>query len=503
MLYVCLIVVFASIVLHDQVGGNLPYELLGISPGSTMTLWLVPVLHVVMGVVIQAAAIRAYHAIERTNRLRPIESLDAIVAAARICGALLTAVSVCLLGYLDAVRSVVGDTVLLDEALTIAPFLLLIVAGWWSVYPVERIVRDSTLVRDLDEGRPIYPPPTRWQFVWSHARHQLFILLVPMVLLSAWGDATEAVLRAAVHQADGGSGWLAPLGRFVITQSNAAQLTYAAVKLSGLLLIVAAAPLLIRRIWDTTPLVEGAIAQGLLKMCEQQGVKVRRLLVWRTGGTMINGAVLGMVGGARYILLTDALLDYLPGHFVQAVMAHEIGHVRCKHVPWLTATLFAVSGVCLVAADLVLTHLVGIDVNHASPSLQLAASGGAVVVAVFAFGYVSRRFEWQADAFAVKHISAHTPPTDDPAAPWQPSVTVTRPAVAAMCGALETVAVANHLPRDRFTFRHGSISTRINRLLQLEGIPLDRLPIDRGVRRIKLLIGLSCLLVIAATLGLL
>jgi hypothetical protein len=69
-----------------------------------------------------------------------------------------------------------------------------------------------------------------------------------------------------------------------------------------------------------------------------------------------------------------------------------------------------------------------------------------------------------------------------------------------MCGALETVAVANHLPRDRFTFRHGSISTRINRLLSLEGVPLDRLPIDRDVRQIKLLVGLGCLLVVGVTL---
>jgi Zn-dependent protease with chaperone function len=286
------------------------------------------------------------------------------------------------------------------------------------------------------------------------------------------------------------------------TRSPIVEFVYYALKLSGLLVIVAAAPLLIRRVWDTTPLSEGPIAEGLLKMCSQQRVKVRELLIWRTGGTMINGAVLGVVGGARYILLTDALLDFLPNHFVQAVMAHEIGHVRCKHVPWLTASLFAASGVCLVLFDKLALGTLGVDINHVPAPVQLGASAVSLVAAIAAFGYVSRRFEWQADAFAVKHLSAHTAPTDDAAAQWHPSKTVTRPSIAAMCGALETVAVANHLPRGRFTFRHGSIATRIDRLLSLEGVDLERLPIDAASTRLKWGISACCIFVVASAFGL-
>lgn len=507
MLYVCLIVVFASLVLRDQAGVDLPLHELGLQMRPGVALWLIPALHAVLALTVHLVARRSLATIERTHRLHPIETLDTLVTASRIAGAALTAVGVCVLGYLDAVRSITGDTILLDEALTVLPFLLMVVAGWWSTYPVERIVRDSTLVRDLDEGRPIYPPPSRAEYVWGQTRHQLFILLVPMVMLTVWGESIDTLLHAADAQAtaaaEGGPhGWLVPVGRWFQTRSVTVELIYYALKLAGLLLIVAAAPLLIRRIWDTTPLTDGSIAEGLLKMCNQQRVKVRALLVWRTGGTMINGAVLGMIGGARYILLTDALLDFLPNHFVQAVMAHEIGHVRCRHVPWLTATLFAASGVCLVAFDYLLEWTLGADINHAPPPVQLGASAVALGIAVAAFGYVSRRFEWQADAFAVRHISAHTPPTDDPAAPWTPSATVTRPAIAAMCGALETVAVANHLPRDRFTFRHGSIATRIERLLTLEGVPLERLPIDASSRRIKLAIGLGCVLVLVFAFGL-
>ncbi|MBY0309147.1 MAG: M48 family metalloprotease [Phycisphaerales bacterium] len=507
MLYVCLIVAFGSIILRDQAGPRPPFASLGLSVEPGLSLWLVPALHAFLALVVHAASRRAAARIERTNRLTPVEELDSVIAASRIAGAMLTAASVVMFGFLDAIRSVTGDLILVDESLALAPFLLLVVTGWWSSYPVERTVRDSTLIRDLDEGRPIYTPPSRGAYVWAQTRHQLFILLVPMVLLTLWGESVEQLVSLAQTQAeaqatDGVHRLLAPIGRFFAARSTTAELVYLAVKLAGLLLIVAAAPLLIRRVWDTVPLQSGSVADGLLRMCRQQGVKVRRLLVWRTGGTMINGAVLGVVGGARYILLTDALLDFLPNHYVQAVMAHEIGHVRCRHVPWLTATLFAASGVSLVAADLVLRWLLGVTINQVASPIQVSACAAALAVAVGAFGYVSRRFEWQADAFAVKHISAHTPPTDDPAAAWAPSATVTRPAIAAMTGALETVAVANHLPRDRFTFRHGSIRTRIDRLLALDGVPLARLPIDRSAARLKLAVAVGSVLVLAAAFGL-
>jgi STE24 endopeptidase len=513
LLHVCIIVVFASLILRGQLAGPLlggeDGGLLGV--GWTLSngtlLWLIPVLHLFIAAVVDVAARRALKQVERNSSLRPVETLDLVVMAARVTAALLTAVSVCLLGFLDAVRSVTwGDTVFIDEALTVLPFLLVVVAGWWSSYPIEKLLRESVLVRDLDEGRPIYPVPARASYVWGQVRHQLFILLLPMAVLVIWGDTIDLVAQTATDRfhaasrpggAPAGGGWLGGLGAWISGHREAASLAYYILKLSGLALIVAAAPLAIRRVWDTVPLRDGSVAEGLLRMCRLQRVKVRELLVWRTGGTMINGAVLGILGSARFILLTDALLDVLPNHCVQAVMAHEIGHVRCRHVPWLTATLFAASGTALVAMNAALNLLLGLDIDHLPGAWQLALSALALGFAILAFGYVSRRFEWQADAFAVKHFSEHTPPTDDATAPWAPSPTATRPAVKAMCAALDIVATANHLPKKRFTFRHGSIATRIARLESLEGVPVDRLPIDAVSRRVKWAIGLGCIVVLA------
>ena len=43
-------------------------------------------------------------------------------------------------------------------------------------------------------------------------------------------------------------------------------------------------------------------------MLADNGVRMSRILVWRTGGVMLNGAVVGFVPAARYLLLTDAVI---------------------------------------------------------------------------------------------------------------------------------------------------------------------------------------------------
>ena len=111
---------------------------------------------------------------------------------------------------------------------------------------------------------------------------------------------------------------------------------------------------------------------------------------------------------------------------------------------------------------------------------------------LLAFGWVSRRFEWQADAFAAQQLA------DAPTVPGENSDRVTPDAVAAMAGALEAVARLNHIPMLKFSFRHGSIATRIERLTGLVGRPIRALPIDRQVAAIKVVAGLLFALVLGA-----
>ena len=87
------------------------------------------------------------------------------------------------------------------------------------------------------------------------------------------------------------------------------------------------------------------------------------------------------------------------------------------------------------------------------------------------FGWVSRRFERQADAFAVRHMAEGEHVDAD--------------AVGVMTRALERVATLNHVPVARRSWRHGSIAWRQDYLHSLVGTSVDVSPIDRTVTRIK------------------
>jgi STE24 endopeptidase len=251
----------------------------------------------------------------------------------------------------------------------------------------------------------------------------------------------------------------------------------AAAQVVGMVMVLSLMPVVMRRVWDTVALESGPLREALHAMCRDHRVRIRELLVWRTQGAMINGAVMGFAGPLRYILLTDALLEHLPERQVEAVMAHELGHVRRRHMVWLgggaLAAVLLGTGAAKWAAD-----RWAAEWSHTAWFEGLIAVAG-LGLALVLFGFVSRRFEWQADAFAVQHLSGQRA--------GAPPVLVSESAVAAMSGALDAVARLNGIPRRRFTWRHGSISDRQRRLALLVGQRADRLAVDRQVRVVKLL----------------
>ena len=95
------------------------------------------------------------------------------------------------------------------------------------------------------------------------------------------------------------------------------------------------------------------------------------------------------------------------------------------------------------------------------------------------FGWVSRRFERQADAFAATSLSRD--PED------RPLPVVSEAGIDAMGSALMDVSGSSGVPSRRFSWRHGSIDSRIRHLRSLAGVEIGSVPIDRTVRRINAL----------------
>ncbi len=401
------------------------------------------------------------------------------------------------LGTLRWLRSVTGDLVLVDELILLAPTLAMLVAGWAMYYPIERRVREAAIIGRLDTGRPIYPLLTRGQYVVSQVRHQMALILVPLLLILTWAQLVQRYLPAD---------W-----RILGHDPEPVLL------IAGAGTVFLLAPLIIRHVWDTAPLPAGELRDRLLAMCARHRVGVRELLLWRTFGGMINAAVMGLVPRLRYILLTDALLEMVRREQVEAVMAHELAHVRRHHMFWLLAAALGSLGLLELGYLLLFSAIAGVLPEPgsqapmivqagwlgelgamlawlASPQTVLGMTVGAAVVTwIGVFGWVSRRIERQADTFAVQHLAGEKP---EPARNAAGHVLVDAESVQTMVAALQAVADLNHIPPGRRSWRHGSIAWRQRYLRRLVGQRVDRLAIDRQMRWIKLA-SAAALLVVA------
>jgi len=383
--------------------------------------------------------------------------------------------NVLILNQVGIVRFRMGDLVLIDELVVLAGPILAVMSLWWWHYPIVRRLQEATLIRHLDMGQPVYPIWTRWQYVLAQVRLHFVLLLLPILLILTWGELLEVCWP---FEADGG-----------VLSATVAQ---PVLLFFGVGCIFLFAPVMIRFLWDTKPMPACFLREQLESMCRAHRIRIRTILVWNTFGGMTNAAVMGLIAPVRYVLLSDALLDSMNDREVEAVMAHELGHVRRHHLPWLAIALLALFGLTDTLGDLMINgvpwsdEMVMVEMNpphHPPPtttesSIDPIRTGIEFCIALAAFGWVSRRFERQADTFAVQHLSGMTrrEGQDKP---------VTDMAIGAMCQALRIVAECSHIPVTRRSWRHGSIAFRIRYLQKLEGLACEKLPIDRLVRWIK------------------
>lgn len=412
----------------------------------------------------------------------PIIAAERMARFARAAIVVNHIVVVLVFGWLGTVRSFVGNVIFLDEFIAVLPPLLGLIGLWWAYYPIERRLRDAMLIRRLDDGRPVYPTPSRGGYVWLQVRLHLLLLLIPILAIVA---VSECIERFADSYAPIASiEWIKSIGRLAVA--------------AGVFIL---SPLLARLLLDVHPLPPGEVREPLLDVCRRHKVRVRELLIWNTNGTMINAAVMGLIGPLRYVLITDALLETLRQEQVRAVMAHEIGHVRRHHMPWLVACLMASF---ILATPLVELPMRGIEAlgwirsQTVVDLLSLASTAGQLIIGLCVFGWICRRFERQADTFAVQHLSGMGEPTakasDDSAAPVaDPAQPISLEAVNAMRSALNTIAHLNSIDPERPSWRHGSIAWRVRYLRSIIGRPTARLPIDRTIRWIKVAVALVLL----------
>lgn len=157
-----------------------------------------------------------------------------------------------------------------------------------------------------------------------------------------------------------------------------------------------------------TPLPEGELRSRLVALGERTGFRAGAIEVMDgSRRSAHSNAFFTGFGRFRRVVLYDTLVAQLSPEELEAVLAHEIGHYRCGHVP----KLLALSAAGLAAGFAALAALIrwhgfaggfGFPPGALAPSFLLCGLLAGTVTFWLSplFSALSRRYEYEADAFA-------------------------------------------------------------------------------------------------------
>ncbi|OEU53569.1 MAG: hypothetical protein BA861_04295 [Desulfobacterales bacterium S3730MH5] len=235
------------------------------------------------------------------------------------------------------------------------------------------------------------------------------------------------------------------------------QIIFFSVFLAALVVI---APSLIKFFWRCTPLPQGPNRRRIEAVCEKAKLKYNNILKWPIfEGRLLTAGVMGLIKRFRYILVTESLLQILNDDEIDAVMAHEIGHIKKKHL--VLYLIFFLGFIVLAYAtfDLILYAILYSDLSFpftrdiqieqatlTSILLTVATAGMLLIYFRYVFGYFMRNCERQADLYSFVLLGSSR---------W-------------LVSSLEKIATYSGKSHDRPNWHHFSIRQRIDFLNSCE-----------------------------------
>lgn len=221
-------------------------------------------------------------------------------------------------------------------------------------------------------------------------------------------------------------------------------------------------PPLVRRLWGCKKLPEGYLKSELDAFCTTQNFSADFYLWPLFEGRVMTAAVMGIIPGFRYILLTPALIETMSREELEAVMAHEIGHVKKYHLLlyiFLIVCFSLLAGILaepliflILSQDFVNGLLIGRGIS-VDTMLTLVVAVPLLLFMLFyfrfIFGYFIRNFERQADLYSLSAIGDGR----------------------ALISAFEKIAILSGNNREERNWHHFGIGQRIDCLERAEREP--------------------------------
>ncbi|MDP5105325.1 MAG: M48 family metallopeptidase [Polaribacter sp.] len=204
------------------------------------------------------------------------------------------------------------------------------------------------------------------------------------------------------------------------------------------------------------PLEEGELKSAIEKYAKKVGFTINNIFVidGSKRSTKANAYFSGF-GSQKRITLFDTLINDLETDEIVAVLAHEVGHYKRKHIIFNLASSILLVGFTLFILSLfinssILSEALGVSI----PSFHIGLIAFGIlyspiseITGIF-MNYISRVFEYQADNFAKETFAA------------QPLITSLKK--------LSKNSLSNLTPHKAYVFMHYSHPTLLERIENLE-----------------------------------
>jgi STE24 endopeptidase len=205
-----------------------------------------------------------------------------------------------------------------------------------------------------------------------------------------------------------------------------------------------------------TPLEEGELRDAIQKFSDKVGFQLDNIFVINGSkrSTKANAYFTGL-GAKKRIVLYDTLIEEMETDEIVAVLAHEIGHYKKKHVIQGLMIGIVQTGIVLFVFSLLIdnAHLSrALGVEAPNFHIGLVAFGVLYTPVSFVLGIfmnlLSRKNEYQADAFAAQNFNPGS--------------------LASALKKLSVKNLSNLTPHPKYVFFHYSHPTLLQRLQHLK-----------------------------------